>query len=168
MLPRNHRMELLSKAYVRAVVAQAGFSCDDVHSDFGIDLTVRNIAQRDGRFVDLGPLVDLQLKSTTFAGIRVTNKQIHYDLSVKNYNDLRMENINRQPRLLVLFVMPDGEEEWLTQTEEATTLRHCAYYVSLVGAPATQNERTVSVAIPENNLFNAKLLDDLAAKGERL
>ncbi len=168
MLPKNHRMELLSKAYVRAVAAQAGFACDDVHSDFGIDLTVRNIALNGGRFVDLGPLVDIQLKSTTIAGVRYKNQEIHYDLTVKNYNDLRMETINRQPRLLVLFIMPDDEEKWLTQTDQTTTIRHCAYFVSLLGAAATQNERTVTVAIPASNLFSAELLNELAAKGDRL
>jgi len=43
MLPRNQRMELLSRAYVRAVAAHAGFTCDDVESDFGVDLAIRAV-----------------------------------------------------------------------------------------------------------------------------
>lgn len=69
-LPRSHRQEALSHAYVRAVAAEAGVSCGDVVMDYGIDMFLRGIEEVDGEYRDTGPQIDLQLKSTTRAEVR--------------------------------------------------------------------------------------------------
>jgi Domain of unknown function (DUF4365) len=161
MLPRNQRMELLSKAYVRAVAAHAGCSCDEVASDFGVDISIRRFEETEGNWYDVGSFLDLQLKSTTTAGIRVTADVIHYDLAVRNYNHLRMVTTGRAAALLVLFVMPEAEAEWLTQNPDGITMRHCCYYLSLTGFPETKNERRVMVSIPQANVFSVAYLQQL-------
>jgi hypothetical protein len=161
MLPRNQRMELLSKAYVRAVAAQAGCACDDLESDFGIDLTIRGIIWENNRFIDEGGVLEIQLKSTTMAGVRRRNEQFHYALSVRNYEHLRKVIKNRPARLLVLYVMPENEEEWLVQQQQGISLHHCCYYLSLEGFPSTGNQNSVTVAIPETNVFSVSYLQQI-------
>jgi hypothetical protein len=43
MLPTNQRQEALSRAYVRAVAAQAGVICGELGQDFGIDMFLRTV-----------------------------------------------------------------------------------------------------------------------------
>jgi hypothetical protein len=63
LLTRSHRKEALSRAYVRAIAAQAGLTVSEPETDYGIDMTLRAITMRDGRRRDLGPQLDLQLKA---------------------------------------------------------------------------------------------------------
>jgi hypothetical protein len=87
MLTRNHRQEALSRAYVRAIAAQAGVTVSEPENDYGIDLSLRSIGLRDGRHRDVGLQLDLQLKSTTRGSIGASH--VTYDLDVVNYDDLR-------------------------------------------------------------------------------
>src|SRR5207237_627612 len=111
----------------------------------------RSLVVREGRRRDVGPHIDLQLKSTTRANLGDT--QLLYDLPVVNYEDLR-EADPPTPRLLVVLVLPDDETRWLSQSPEELILRHCTYWVSLVGFPTTTSHTTVRVAIPLANVFS--------------
>jgi hypothetical protein len=155
MLPRNQRQEALSRAYVRAVAAQAGVAVSDPESDYGIDMMLRAVTVRDGRRRDVGPQIDLQIKSTTRADVGETH--LTYDLPVVNYDDLREADAS-PPRWLVVLVMPDDEALWLGQSPEELTLRHCAYWLSLAGQPATTSTSTVRVTLPLVNVFSPAAL----------
>jgi hypothetical protein len=109
------------------------------------------VRQSGNAFVDSGIQIDLQLKSTTRA--QVGGSAVTYDLNVRNYNHLRVANANC-PRLLVVFVMPDDETQWLTQTIDELVLRHCAYWLSLKGHPEKESSATVRVAIPKESVFS--------------
>jgi len=158
MLPRNQRMELLSRAYVRAVAAHAGFTCDDVESDFGVDLAIRAVEWENGGYHDLGVVLDVQLKSTTIAGVRFADTEVFYELPVRNYRHLRKETKNGLRRVLVLYLMPVDETSWLSQDRDGITLHHCCYYLSLKGFPETANQNTVTVTIPRANMFSPNSL----------
>ena len=80
MLPRNQRQEALSRAYVRTIAAQAGLTIAEPENDYGIDMTLRTLTIRDGRRRDVGPQIDLQLKSTTRVSLGATH--LSYDLDV--------------------------------------------------------------------------------------
>ena len=123
MVPRSQRQEALSRAYVRAVAAQAGLICGEPEQDFGIDLCLRAVRRRGRRYTDVGGQLDLQVKSTTQANVGANH--VAYDLSVKNYDDLR-ESGDNCPRILVVLVLPDDEAQWLSQSPEELILRHCA------------------------------------------
>src|SRR5688572_979589 len=103
MLPRNQRMELLSRAYIQAVVAHAGCTSAMPSPDFGIDLNIHRISEIDGSLTDEGAALHLQLKSTTEAAYRADEDAFHYDLDIKAYNFLRKSKV-LIPRFLVLFV----------------------------------------------------------------
>jgi len=151
MLPRTQRQEDLSRAYVRAVAAQAGVVVCEPASDYGIDMSLRLVVVRDGRWRDVGPQLDLQLKSTARADVGPAD--LSYDLPVVHYNDLR-EADPPVPRFLVVFVMPDDDARWMSQSSEELILRHCAYWLSLAGAPQTSSHSTVRVSIPLMNVFS--------------
>jgi hypothetical protein len=160
MLPRNQRQEALSRAYIRAVAAQAGVICGEPEHDFGIDLCLRAVRRRGQRYTDVSGQLDLQVKSTTRADVGATH--VAYDLDVKNYDDLR-EGGDNCPRLLVVLVLPDDETQWLSQSPEELTLRHCAYWLSLEGQQATTATRTIRIAIPRSNVFSVEAVQALLA-----
>jgi hypothetical protein len=158
MLPRNQRQEALSRAYVRAVAAQAGVLCGETDQDFGIDLFLRAVEVHDHQCWDAGPQLDVQLKSSTRAEVR--DAEVAYDLEVRAYNLLRAQTVCR-PRLLILLVLPEDETQWLQQTVDELILRQCAYWFSLFGAPPTTNQTTVRITIPRGNVFSVEALRGL-------
>jgi hypothetical protein len=104
--------------------------------------------------------LDLQIKSTTRSN--VTDTEVVYDLEVKNYDDLR-ESGDNCPRILVLLVLPEDEAQWLSQSPEELVLRHCAYWLSLEGFPATASTSMVRIEIPRVNVFSVDALRQMMA-----
>lgn len=151
MMTRNHRQEALCRAYVQAVAAQAGVGTSRPEPDYGIDLLLREIALMDGHHQDTSVQIDLQLRATTRANR--TETTLVYDLDVNTYNKLRIFSAG-SPRLLIVLVLPETDEEWLIQSPDQLSLRHCAYWVSLEGAPSSTASRSVRVAIPLENIFS--------------
>jgi hypothetical protein len=90
----------------------------------------------------------------------IGDEVIRYPLVVKNYNDLRVENIHT-PRLLVVVVVPEQLDNWLTQSQQELCLKYCGYWVSLRGKPPTENQTTITVSIPRQNIFNVEALKNL-------
>lgn len=153
MLPRQNVQELLSLAYIRAVSALAGCICH-TPPDFGVDLWVGYLSMRDGERRDLGHHLGIQAKATTRA--IVAEDHIAYDLDVKAYRDLRSSA--GLPRILVLYVMPEAEQEWLDLSEDHLSLRRCAYWQYLGGSAATENGASIRIAIPRANRFDVDAL----------
>lgn len=137
--------EELSRVYVQAVAALAGYVIDTPSYDrAGIDLTVK-------AGEPMYPAIELQLKATINLGA-AKDGFFHYPLEVKNYKKLRKPS--QTPRLLVVLDLPKDEASWLTVSGDELVLRRCAYWLSLRGCEETQNTSTITVCIPEQNLFN--------------
>ncbi len=164
MLTLNQQQEEISRAYVQAVAARAGLGSTMPRLDFGIDLILHEIAQVRNRLIESGFRLDVQAKSTTRA--RVSEAEIRYDLEVRAYEVLR-QSAPGCPRILVVLVLPENETEWVTQTEAALSIRHCAYWLSLRGRSTVSNRKTVRVRIPRDNVFSVSALRELMAKVRR-
>jgi len=148
----NFIQEQLSLSYVRSVIFRTGFRLSSpVVDDHGIDGTIINPERRGIN------RVDFQLKATTRYGIRPT--VISYDLRVEDYNRLTLDD--DVPRVLILFIMPDDEEQWLAQSEDELCLRKCAYWVSLMGSSVSSNSSTVRVSVPMTNVFDQNGLHEM-------
>ena len=148
----NFIQEQLSRAYVRAVIFRAGFRLSNPEiDDHGIDGTV---IDPDRRGLNR---VDFQLKSTTQYEIR--DGAIVYDLRVEDYNRLIIED--DVPRVLILFVMPDDDGQWLLQNEDELCLRKCACWVSLMGEPRSRNSSTQRVLVPMAALFDQEGVQEM-------
>lgn len=151
LLPSSEIQKELSEAYVNAVVFRKGFNMCFPKNDRGIDGTI----QDDSR----GGMnrVDFQLKSTT--RYEIINENIVYDLDKDNYIELIKDN--DIPRVLILFIMPDDQEQWIRHSRDELCLRKCAYWVSLVGKDPSRNKSTVRVRVPMRNIFSPNGLIDM-------
>ena len=148
----NFVQEQLSLAYARAVIFRAGLSLSKpVVDHYGIDGTIVDPSLRGVN------RVDFQLKATTRSQIR--DDTFHYDLRVEDYNRLTIDD--DVPRVLILFIMPDDERDWLVQSEDELSLRKCAYWVSLMGNSRSINSSTVRVSVPVANVFDNNGLRDI-------
>ncbi|MBF0614325.1 MAG: DUF4365 domain-containing protein [Magnetococcales bacterium] len=153
----NLQKEKFSEAYVRAVAAVAGFgvSRPEVDDD-SVDLT---IAARGGKGTVRSPRLDIQLKCTANAAID-EGKTFSFPLKIKNYDDLRDEQV-MVPRVLVVVRVPDDVAEWSEVAEDQLLLRHCGYWVSLRGASAVNNTTNKTVDIPRSQIFTVDHLKSI-------
>ena len=150
--------EALSLVYAQAVAARAGYVTEVPNTDRdSVDLCIR----AGGR---MRPLLDLQLKATVNLE-RPRDGFLHFPLGIKNYNDLRIES--QIIRLLVVLDLPQDEQQWMTITENELILRHRAYWLNLQGYEETANESSVTVRIPEGNLFNVESLRTLMEQSRK-
>lgn len=152
LLTAADQKEGLSVAYVKALAARAGFSTAVPEPDRD-SVDVRIMAGGPRR-----PALDLQLKATTDLaeaqdGVR------RFRLRIKNYNDLRVET--QTPRLLVVLDLPPEEAQWMTVTTEELVLRRRAYWMSLQGHEEVVSQETITVRIPEGNVFDVATLQTL-------
>ena len=147
----TNRKEQFSIAYLHAVASRAGFNLvrPDVDND-SIDVQIG--ATRAFGTVRRAPQIGIQAKCTeTDDG---QGPHISYTLKLKNYEDLRDENVHL-PRILVVLCVP-AMEQWLQQTDEQMILRRCAYWVSLRGAAESENDTGQVVHVPRAQLFTVE------------
>ena len=152
--------ETLSRVYVQAVAARAGYVISEPRPDrTGIDLRV----EAGGA---MAPAIDLQLKATVNLG-GPRNGRYHYNLNSTNYNKLC--RLSQVPRLLIVLDLPDEKDLWVTVTSEELVLRRKALWLNLRGREETDNRYSVTVHIPEQNLLdidNLRMLMDQSRKGK--
>ena len=147
----NSRMEQLSLAYIRAVAADAGYQVHRPETDFD---SVDGFLTSD---VGGRARIDFQAKATTRDIVQAGS--IRFPLPIKNYDDLRADTM--VPRILIVLLMPECDDNWLAQTDEKLCLRRCTYWLSLAGMPPSSNASSVTVHIPVANAFDRTQLDDL-------
>jgi hypothetical protein len=151
----KHRMEALSRAYAQAIAAMAGCTCAQPETDYGVDMTLRQIGRVGPMFRPVSRNLDIQLKSTTDAILTAT--EVVHDLEARAYNILRHAT-HAAPLYLVLLVLPPDRAEWISQSEDRLELRRCAYWMSLRRAPAVANTTSVRIHIPRQNQFTPAAL----------
>lgn len=160
----EHRMEQLSRAYVQAVAAVCGCTCARPEPDYGVDLLLRRVVPKRGRYQEVGKTLPLQLKSTRTD----TRDAVHivYDLDAAMYDILR-RSTRDLPAILVLLLLPPDRPDWLDHTEDRLKLRRCAYWLSLRGLPRVPNASTVRVRIPRTNQFSPVQLERIMGRIQR-
>jgi hypothetical protein len=168
LLTRNHRQEGLCRAYVQAIAARCGMSTSLPSPDYGIDITLNDIAITGRRRYESGYKIDVQAKSEVRR--EVVGEHFRYDLDARTF-DLLRHAAPGCPRILVVLLLPRDEAQWTKQTEEALTLHHCAYWLSLKGQGPTRNRRSVRLQIPRRNVFSVEAVAALMSRykaGEEL
>ena len=149
LLTTPDRQEALSRAYAHAVAAQGGYMTAVYTEDRdGVDLRI----QAGGA---MRPALDLQLKATVNL-TRSNEGHFRFPLKRRNYDLLRIDT--QTPRLLVVLDLPKDEHRWMTITADELVLRHRAYWLNLKGRDETANQTSVTVRIPEQNIFDVENL----------
>ncbi|NQU25061.1 MAG: DUF4365 domain-containing protein [Candidatus Nealsonbacteria bacterium] len=166
LLPPIETESELSYAYLHAVAAAAGMSCEvsGRHADkMGIDAMIRGTEQfaPDSVLTDLA--LDVQLKATIDEQTIKDGRISYFLKGVDRYNKLRKETVV-PPRILVVLFLPRDPEEWLKWSEDELAMRKCAWWVSLRGAAATDNESGQTVYLPENQHFHSSGLRDIMTR----
>jgi hypothetical protein len=149
LLTSPDREEALSRAYVAAVTAGAGYTTALMDFDRdGVDIQIRAGGS-------MRPSLDIQLKATINLGER-TNAVFHFPLKRRNYDLLREQTMT--PRILVVLDLPRDEADWLSVTQDQLVMRRCGYWVSLAGAKETENKESVTILVQAANRFDVDSL----------
>lgn len=156
----------LSYAYVHAVAAAAGMGCSVTarHLDnAGVDaeLCARDQFDADSVLTDI--TLHVQLKATTRQPVSNNGKLSYPYPDLRQYDKLR--RIPTVPyRILAVLFLPEDDTQWLQHTEDLLSMRRCAYWVSLRGAPETQNTTSVTVYLPVAQAFSPYGLRNLMVR----
>jgi hypothetical protein len=152
LLSTNDREEDLSRAYVQAIAAMAGYQTAEFKPDRdGTDIQIRAGGS-------MRPSLDIQLKATINLGEGKDGK-FSYPLKRRNYDLLREPTL--VPNILVLLALPSDKVEWLTVAPEQLVIRRCAYWASLKGFPETANKETVTIHLVDEKRFDVESLKAL-------
>lgn len=157
LMHKTMRMEALASSYVKAVAAYCGYQV--AKPDIDDDSVDGILIGSEGR----KPRIDFQLKSTGTHHIK--NGKISYPLDIKNYRDLIAETLS--PRILIVFLMPEDENQWIHLCHENLSLKKCAYWTSLLGGEETNNTAIKTVEIREENVFSPESLKTIMNKTEQ-
>lgn len=156
-LTLNKRMEEFSYAYIHAVASVVGCTMNIWRQDEeSIDVTLR---MRGGDGPIISPELDIQAKCTGQNAL-LHNDHIAFPLPIKNYDDLRLGNTSN-PNIFLVLIVPPEIEKWLQQSEDLLAMYHCGYWMSLRGMPPTDNESSVTVKVPRNQMFSVEALEQI-------
>ncbi len=146
-MTENEQKQQLSVAYVHAVAARAGYTCQvQIVDEDSVDVVIGATGYVHHEAAVRSPRIEVQLKATS--ALRPGAKTLTFPLKPKNYDDLREKCLI--PRILLVHVLPENPEEWIETTEECMISRRCAYWVSLLGMPQRENSRSISVTLPRS------------------
>lgn len=155
----SKQKEQFSKAYVTAIAAQVGLN--NVHlevDDDSVDLALRG---RNFTGKIRNPQLDLQLKCTSRDLIK--DGELRFPLSIKNYNDLRGDDVIC-PRYLFILVVPDDVHQWAELRNDELVLKNTCYWASIRSFPETKNETSVTVSVPTSQVLTKDSLLSLMKK----
>ena len=165
-MTENDVMAELSYAYLHAVAAKAGFGCkfgsriDDgasvdafvrVNERMAVDSTIWNFD------------FEVQLKATKQSLPESNGNYSYFFKGIDRYDRLR-EPGSPLPKLLVLLHLPSDPAQWLTLDEKSLIARRCAYWVSLKGAPVSDNGSGQTIAIPRTQVLSVEGLRNVALR----
>ncbi len=152
----NLKMEQRSLAVIRAVAADAGYQVVTPEPD--VDSVDGVLMASFGR----RPRIEFQAKST--ARDIILAQGMRFPLPIKNYNELRLASWT--PRILVVALMPNAPDPWLSQTPYGLCMHSEVYWVSLAGEPEEPNTYSVTVPIPIANVFDRAQLEAMMSRAE--
>lgn len=166
MITPQHQEEDLSKAYVQAVTAKAGFNLSlKREHDYTVDGSIHQVSYVKGNRQETGFCLDFQLKSSI--NVSEDDYSIKYDLDVRAYNYLCTRSTSRHstPMLLFVLALPKEPAYWLKVSHRLLVMRKSCYWTHITGPPTT-NSTTTRISIPKINLLTPVALLDIFNKIE--
>ena len=153
LLSDNDRKERLSFAYLSALSAFAGYTCQSgAEPDrYSVDATVRSGET-------MRPQIDVQLKATSVPNLH--GDGLHFQLGSKNYNDL-CEFPRGCPLILVVLELPEDPDEWINWDDEGLTMHRRAWWLSISRLPEIDEGSSKTVVIPQSQFLSPDSLTKL-------
>lgn len=144
----NLQKEEFQYACVSALAAHAGLNRGDFRVDEdSVDVSFKGLGyQGPGR--RRNPIVEFQLKCTSQDVIK--GDVIKFELKLKNYNELRGNDV-MVPKYLIVMLVPEDQKAWIGGDEKWLHLPHSCYWLSLRNYPPTDNHASVVVDVPLAN-----------------
>jgi hypothetical protein len=163
-MTENEQKQQFSIAYVHAVAARAGFTCQaTLVDDDSVDVVIGGRGWVHQQAQVRSPRIEVQLKATAQEVLGAD--AVAFPLPVKNYDELRLPSA--VPRILVVLRLPSTLSQWLEQSEDQLLCRHAAYWVSLSGRPATMNTASITVTLPREQMLTADSIRGLMERVAR-
>lgn len=107
----------------------------------------------------ISPKIDVQLKATSQEKIKNSASQIPFDISKKNYNELRSNTM--VPRILIVLFLPSEEKDFFSFDEDKISLYGKGYWMSLKGMKKINNSSKVRIHIPEIQSLEKETIKEL-------
>jgi uncharacterized protein DUF4365 len=155
--------EQLSYAYLHAVASRAGAECVStgrISDSRGIDARITYWGDFPKSYIKEINF-NVQLKATIKKPSRRKGFLGYSFQGIDRYNRLR-EDCCSVKRILVVLFLPADAAEWLKHDPEALVMKRCAWWTSLVTAPATSNKKSVTVYLPESQVFSVSAVQGIA------
>jgi hypothetical protein len=155
----------LSYVYLHAVATRAGCTCERTGrlvDNLGIDARVAFRGQLNPRPSRSYVEFLIQLKSTS-QDLAAQSGRFPLDLEVAQYENLR-QLAEEVPCFLVVLRLPRNAGAWLKCSPQALTLKRCAYWLCMCGAPASANRHTQRVFLRLRNRFSVDSLRQLMTR----
>ncbi len=158
-MTKEHTQEALSNRFVTAIANYCGYATSRPEFDYGTDIEIHEVSTRKAitsgnRYAFTNRRLQLQLKSVQKHRIEERSGKIIYDLQSETWNDLIELRDTYNPLILVLFVLPDDEKEWITLKSDSLIMRKCAYW--FIPDPTdvpTTNIGTKRISIPTTQIL---------------
>lgn len=165
-MTENDRIAELSYAYLHAVAAAAGFGCkagNRIDDSASVDAMVRvnEHLNPDSAFWNFD--FEVQLKATSQTPVENDGRYSYFLSGTERYDRLRDPG-SPLPKILVLLYLPEDSTQWLQIDESALIARRCAYWVSLFGAPQSDNKSGKTIYVPRTQVLTQQSLRDLATR----
>jgi hypothetical protein len=167
-MDRQKQKEEFQYAYVCALAAHAGLNRGDFRvDDDSIDITFQ--AKGDfGPGRRRSPMIQVQLKCSSQDLVK--DDVIRFPLKIKNYNDLRGDEVV-VPRYLAVLLVPDDVGQWIANNGDHIALFKSCHWLSLRNHGPTENEASITVDVPLAQRLTSETLwqmMDRASAGESL
>jgi hypothetical protein len=65
------------------------------------------------------------------------------------------------PRILVVLTVPKNLTTWLHESAKQTSMRRCAYWMSLRGLPTVVGQDSKTVHVPRSQMMTSVALDTI-------
>ncbi len=149
---QNDIQERLSHSYLTTVAARAG--CQIAKFDIDKSSIDAIVAPNSSS----NKLLKFQLKATTKNIIN--GSDVLFDLSRKNYDDLREQDVI-VPHYLMVLHLPGPIGDWLEVRPDDMILLATAYWGNLRGLPSSENLTTQRVYFPNTQRLTVVQITDL-------
>ena len=158
--------EDLSVCYLKTIAAVNGIALENItHDEDSVDVIIKKVIQMSSsrRF---NSQISVQLKSTSSKSqYNIKENEIIYKLKVKNYNDLCIAAT--MPSMLALLILSEKEEEWINWATNELMINGKMYWLSLQSNKLTENNDSISIKIPKENILNNVTIEQLIEKAAK-